>query len=108
MPFNTLEMHGPRSNASHLLRLSYILHYGSSPAIGFQDKRLDILTKREYRSFPNLTPPDDRGRITVADVVDALGPEEHQKRVMQWAQAVWNAYRAHHRREEETIRASMK
>ncbi len=99
------EIHGPRSNAFHLLRLSFILHYGSSPAIGFQDKRLDALVKRKYRDFPNLRAPNYRGNITVADVIEATNPQEHRRLVMQWAQAVWDAYGAYHQWVDEIIKA---
>lgn len=100
------EIHGPRSNAFHLLRLSFILHHGSSPAIGFQERRLGAIVKRKYRDFPDLKAPDDRGSITVAYIADTTDSQEHSRRVMQWAQAVWNAYKAHHQWVAETIQAS--
>lgn len=99
------EIHSPRSNAFHLLRLSFILHYGSLPAIGFQDKRLDALVKRKYRDFPDLRAPYDRGNVTVANVIEAINPQEHRHLVMQWAQAVWDAYGAYHQWVNEMIEA---
>lgn len=99
------EIHGPRSNAFHLLRLSFILHRGSSPAIGFQDKRLGTLVKRKYRDFPNLRASDSRGSITVADVIEATNPQDHGRRVRQWAQAVWDAYGAYYQWVDEIIKA---
>lgn len=91
------EVHSPRSNAFHLLRLYFILYCSSSPAIGFQDKRLSRLVRMKYRDFPDLKAPDDRGSFNVADVLKATNPQEHRRRVEQWAQAVWKAYNVHHK-----------
>ncbi len=101
------EIHGPRSSAFHLLRLSFILHCGSSPAIGFQDKRLGALVKRKYSDFPNLRAPDSRGSITVAKVIEATNPQDHRRLVRQWAQAVWDAYGAYHQWVNEMIEAQI-
>lgn len=91
------EAHSHRSNAFHLLRLYLILYCGSSQAIGFQDMRLSRLVRQKYRDFPDLKAPDDRGSVNVADVLKATNPQEHRRRVEQWAQSVWRAYSAHHK-----------
>jgi hypothetical protein len=96
------EAHSPRSNAFHLLRLYFILCRSSSPAIGFQDKRLGRLVRQKYQGFPELKAPDDRGNFNVADVLEATNPQEHRRRVELWAQAVWMAYGTHHQWVEKT------
>jgi hypothetical protein len=60
------------------------------------------LVKQKYRDFPDLKAPDDRGSVNVADVLEATDPQEHRRRVEQWAQAVWRAYGMHHQWVEET------
>lgn len=91
------EAHSPRSNAFHLLRLYFILYRSSSPAIGFQDKRLNRLIRQRYRDFPDLKASEYRGSINVADVLKATNPREHRRLVELWAQAVWKAYDIHHK-----------
>ena len=60
------------------------------------------LVRQKYRGFPDLKAPDDRGSVTVADVLEATNPQEHRRRVELWAQAVWRAYGVHHKWVEET------
>ena len=45
------------------------------------------------RPWPSFTLPEDRGAITVADVVRAPVGEERDKLIDEWCAAVWNAYR---------------
>jgi hypothetical protein len=78
------------------MRLHFILYRYSSPAIGFRDKRLNRLVRQKYRGFPDLKAPEDRGSVTVADVLEAANPQEHRRRVELWSQSVWKAYIVHH------------
>jgi hypothetical protein len=89
------ERHGPRSNAFHLIRLGWLLEKKGDPRIGRGSVRLKSVL-RDYRNFPFLPPPESRGAMTVADVVDAAGPEEHGERVRRWARSVWDAWYAYH------------
>jgi hypothetical protein len=50
--------------------------------------------------FRWLDPPASPGDITVMDIYQARGPDEHVQRVEGWARAVWNAWEPHH----ETVR----
>lgn len=43
-----------------------------------------------------LAPPDDLGSITVLDVVEARGFEDHLAAVERWARSAWGAWSAHH------------
>ena len=47
-------------------------------------------------SFAWLTPPEDRGAVDVTHLAGAPGPEEHEARARRWAEAVWQAWAAHH------------
>jgi len=60
----------------------------SSHVIGFQDKPLSKLVWQKYRDFPDLKVPDGRESVSVADVLETTNPQEHRKRVDQWAQTV--------------------
>ena len=45
--------------------------------------------------FDWLEPPENRGDITVLDVLHA-GPDRHRAAVEAWARSVWDAWAAHH------------
>jgi hypothetical protein len=45
-----------------------------------------------------------KAMFTIADIVDAPDPQEHSRRVTQWAQAVWAAYEKHFQWVAETIK----
>jgi len=89
------EMHGPRSNAFHLIRLGWLLEKNGDPRIGRGGTRLKKVLQG-YRNFHFLPPPESRGEITVAEVVGAAGSEEHAERVRRWAYSVWQAWTPHH------------
>jgi hypothetical protein len=48
--------------------------------------------EKHKQDFVWLTPPDNRGDITVLDVSKARDLEEHTEMVRQWAWSVWNAW----------------
>ena len=91
------EERGPRSNAFHLMRLCRLLEHGDSPAMGARPPRqIGKAFEYEYRTFPVLQTPSNRGDVTVAAVYDAQDPLEHTRRAYEWARAVWDAYQTHH------------
>ena len=47
-----------------------------------------------------LEPPENRGTITVADVLSAESAREHARLVREWAEDAWMAWEAHHRQIE--------
>jgi hypothetical protein len=100
-------VHGPRSNAFHLMRLCRIVEHGDNPAIGQRPSRNAMKAfEKRYPSLPYLVPPSDPGRLTIADVIGAAGPEEHTARVMSFAKAVWDAWAQHHawaRQQKEVV-----
>jgi hypothetical protein len=46
--------------------------------------------------LPKLTPPIDRGKITVVDVHKAKDAQKHAELVRQWGISVWEAWKAYH------------
>lgn len=46
--------------------------------------------------LPWLEPPDDKGAITVLDVLPATTAEAHRAAVAIWARSVWDAWTVHH------------
>ena len=89
--------HPSRSSAYHLMSLCRMLEHGASPALG--QRRPGQAAKafeENYRSYPQLEPPQHRGDLTIADVYGAGDPDDYANRVRQWASSVWDAYRPHH------------
>lgn len=52
--------------------------------------------ERYKGAFTWLEPPPSRGAITVLDVLGASDIRDHQQRVKDWAESVWDAWSAHH------------
>jgi hypothetical protein len=46
--------------------------------------------------WPNLSPPADRGRVTVHDVASAGSVDEHARQVARWSASVWEAWGPSH------------
>ena len=78
---------------AHLLVLHSILEEGLPAAlakarmVAFVESRPDL----EW-----LKPPNFLGTPTVSDVLAAQDPAEHTERVSEWAQSVWNRWKALH------------
>ena len=81
-----------QSVAVHLITLCLVLEEGADPAAGPA-----LHTRVAGRaSFHWLEPPVPNGRITVADVLQARSPSEHERMVKAWARDVWAAWERHH------------
>ena len=81
-----------QSVAVHLITLCLVLEEGVDPAAGRAlHKRLAARA-----SFHWLAPPSPNGHITVADVLEARTPAEHECTVEAWARDVWAAWEPHH------------
>jgi Family of unknown function (DUF5946) len=81
-----------QSIALHLMTLCLVVEDGADPREGPK------LHKRLVGRVPFhwLEPPRPNGRITVADVVRARTPAEHERAVEAWARDVWAAWEPHH------------
>jgi hypothetical protein len=53
-----------------------------------------ISAKKKH--YPWLTPPENRGGLTLMHVLAARSPAEHEAAVEQWTRSVWQAWAAHH------------
>lgn len=90
----------PRATASvgvHLIRLHLLLERGLRPE---NANAAIVWASRRKGDFVWLDPPSSLGDLTVLHVRDSRDPEEHIRRVGEWARSVWGAWSPHH----ETIR----
>jgi Family of unknown function (DUF5946) len=82
-----------QSVAGHLVRLCLFLKHG------LNDSRANaaiLAATRTKSKFVWLTPPANRGEITVADVHGAATAENHARLVRAWAESAWSAWKPHH------------
>jgi hypothetical protein len=52
---------------------------------------------------PDHPPPRQRGTLTVTHVHEANDPDEHVRRVREWAESTWAAWRGYHKVAKEWI-----
>jgi hypothetical protein len=83
-----------QSVTGHLISLCSVLERGYEFAKATEMMRSAIA--RFKGAFVWLEPPASFGRITVLDVVKAQNLSDHIKHVEQWANEVWEAWKAHH------------
>jgi hypothetical protein len=88
------ELFGHHSNASHLIRLCWLVERGGDPFLGSSPKWWQVYLK-EHEKLPQLSAPASRGEITITDIVTAHDAQEHSLRVNQWAESVWQAWHEH-------------
>lgn len=77
-----------KSYAAHLTGLCVAVEHGSSPKL--LRKLQDWLNGRKELPKPGI--PDNFGSVTIAYVVNAKDPDEHIRRVREWAQCIWDAW----------------
>lgn len=82
-----------QSAVLHLIRLSLILGEGYDPARATAGMRVATRSKRDFRW---LTPPANRGLITVHDVHAATSAAQHIDLVHNWAESTFGAWQEHH------------
>ncbi|WP_298517591.1 DUF5946 family protein [uncultured Kordia sp.] len=62
---------------------------------GFSGKEVQLfhmkMTKRKVE-WPVITLPQNRGDITVEDVLNATSDTEKDQKILQWYEAVWEAF----------------
>lgn len=82
-----------RSVALHGISLCAVLEEGVE-----LEQANGIIQKaaRNKERFVWLPPPSSMGAWTVADVQPAKTPQEHARRVRQWAESTWAAWSVHH------------
>lgn len=92
-----------KSYAAHLTGLCCAIDHG-------KDRTIDTALQRWLSGGPTLqkpTLPDDKGSVTVQHVFGEQDPDEHAKRLGEWAEDVWTAYSAHHEQARKWIRAAL-
>lgn len=77
----------------HLSRLYLILERGWSIQRA-NDAMVAITAKK--RTYPWVTPPNNRGAITVQDVLKSQNSSDHLHAVENWAKSAWQAWSAFH------------
>lgn len=87
----------------HLMTLCMILEDGADPREGPK------LHRRMVRrpSFEWLDPPPMDGRMTVANVLPAQSPSEHERLVRAWSGDAWQAWELHHETVRRWVRHSL-
>ena len=61
---------------------------------GRQVQKVHTALGRRKRAWPIVDLPNDRGAVTVADVLAASAGLERDKAIDAWCECVWNAFRA--------------
>ncbi len=86
-----------RSVAVHLVGLHLQLERETSTeGLYAARQRIASLGKEGKLDLVWLEPPASLGDVTVLDMLGAEGPEEYGERARGWAEAVWEAWSAHH------------
>lgn len=78
----------------HLISLYLILELGVDGETATK-KMGEILSKEPNLEW--LEPPITNGQITVLDVLTAINKDEHEIKVRQWAEDVWNFWYSKHK-----------
>ena len=60
--------------------------------LGHQVQQVHMKLGREKRELPNIYFPEDRGRLTVVDVLVASAGLERDRVIDDWCQSVWTAF----------------
>ena len=84
-----------QSVAGHLFVLCLVLERSVDPAFATPAIK-QFIEKNKERGFAWLEPPPSLGDLTVLDVIEATGAAERNRRVMRWAESVWQAWKPHH------------
>lgn len=85
--------HRDKSVCVHLVGLHLVFERAVAPVeVPRHLQRLaDAVT-----AWPHLSPPTDRGPLTVFDVAMAESMREHASRVREWATQLWSVWSQHH------------
>src|SRR5258708_13168735 len=62
--------------------------------LGRQGERVHMELGRRKREWPRLFVPEDRGSMTVADVLTASAGPQRDKAIDNWCRSVWTAFGA--------------
>jgi hypothetical protein len=65
---------------------------------GRQVQKMHMAMARASKQWPRFDPPDDSGRLTVADVLAVEAGPSRDEAIMRWCDSVWTAWSAEHDR----------
>ncbi len=84
-----------QSVAAHLFVLCLVLERHLDPAFATR-AIIEFVEKHKPRGFAWMEPPPSLGEVTVLDILGATNAHDHNRRVMRWAESVWQAWKPHH------------
>jgi len=61
---------------------------------GLQVQKVHMILGRSKRQWPRVCLPEDRGRITVIDVLAASAGPERDRAIDDWCKSVWTSFSA--------------
>jgi Family of unknown function (DUF5946) len=99
-------MRSAKSYAAHLTGMYAALEDDTPAATNRAVQRW--LNGPKALTRPDQPPPLQRGTLTVTHVYEANEPKEHVRRVREWAESTWDAWRGYHRLAKEWIVEAMR
>jgi hypothetical protein len=75
---------------------------------GRQVQRVHMLLARRRKQWPTFELPEERGDISVLDVMREPGGPQRDEMIRKWSASVWDAYRASHARVIELLEAALR
>ena len=93
-------IHKAKSVMVNLARLHLVYEKGIKPS---QVSKLHQRMAHKMAVYPEFTPPENTGPITVFDIATASDQFEHEKRVKAWSEQLWNAWSHVHKDIEELV-----
>ena len=97
-------MRSAKSYAAHLTGV-YAAVEGDTAA-GTNQAVQRWLSSPQSLTRPDHPPPRRRGTLTIAHVHEAENPDEHVRRVREWAESTWDAWRGYRSLAEQWIVAA--
>jgi hypothetical protein len=87
-------MRSAKSYAAHLTGMYAALENDATATINRAVQRW--LNGPKDLGRPDHPPPTRRGTLTITHVHEADDPDEHVRRVREWAESIWDAWRGYH------------
>lgn len=82
-------IHKAKSVMVHLAGLHLVYEKGIKPS---QVSKLHQRMAHKMKIYPEFTPPENTGPITVFDIAMASGQVEHANLVKEWSKQLWQAW----------------